>query len=154
MAYYPQNDGAPPPLNCRPPPLCIRLLRHPTQFSVLDYPILNTFCFLNPWESTLPLSDFLSFIDARVAKAILTSGMSPITTDMLRWLPEVRLVITTNAGLNHIDLAKCQRRGIVIANTRDTYSEDVVDFIFIFLVKKCGGFVHHCATKLVGLNCQ
>ncbi|XP_010050959.1 glyoxylate/hydroxypyruvate reductase HPR3-like [Eucalyptus grandis] len=127
MASHPQNNGAPPPLNRHPPPPCIRLLWHPTQFSILDRPLPDTFRFLNPWESPLPLSNFLSSTDAGATKAILTSGMSPITTDMLWWLPEVRLVITTSAGLKHIDLAKCRRRGIVITNTGDTYSEDTAD---------------------------
>ncbi|KAL3738696.1 hypothetical protein ACJRO7_020126 [Eucalyptus globulus] len=134
MASHLQNDGAPPPLHRRPPP-CVLLLRHPTQFSVHNRPLPDTFRFLKPWESPLPLDDFLSSsADARTAEAILTSGMTPVTADTLRRLPGVRLVVTTSVGLNHIDVAECRRRGIAIANAGDAYSEDVADLAVGLLI--------------------
>ncbi|KAL3738695.1 hypothetical protein ACJRO7_020125 [Eucalyptus globulus] len=133
MTSHPQNDGAPPPLDRRPPPPVL-LLRHPTQFSVLDRPLPDTFRFLKPWKSPLPLGDFLSSADARAAEAILTSGMTPVTAEMLRRLPGVRLVVTTSAGLEHIDVAECRRRGIAVANAGDAYSEDVADLAVGLLI--------------------
>ncbi|KAI3429010.1 uncharacterized protein J3R85_008829 [Psidium guajava] len=133
MASHPQNDGGPPPHHRRPLP-CILLLRHPPHFSLLNRPLPDNFHFLKPWESPLPLHDFLSSADAGSADAILTSGGAPITADMLRRLPKVRLVITTSAGLNHIDLAECRRRGIAIASAGDVYSEEVADLAVGLLI--------------------
>lgn len=42
-------------------------------------------------------------------------------------LPELRLVVTTSAGLNHIDLNECHSRGIAVADSGGIYSEDVAD---------------------------
>ncbi|KAI6706724.1 hypothetical protein NL676_009686 [Syzygium grande] len=133
MAFHPQDDGAPPPLRHRPPP-CVLLLRHPPHFALLDRPLPDGFRFLKPWESPLPLDDFLSSPDARPAEAILTSGGAPVTADMLRRLPGVRLVVTTSAGLNHIDLAECRRRGIAIASAGDVYSDEVADLAVGMLI--------------------
>ncbi|XP_048131916.1 glyoxylate/hydroxypyruvate reductase HPR3-like [Rhodamnia argentea] len=135
MASHPQKDGAPPPFGRRPPrPPCVLLLRHPLQFSLFNRPLPDNFHFLKPWESPLPLDDFLSSDNACSAEAILTSGKVPVTADMLRRLPEVRLVVTTSAGLNHIDLAECRRRGIAIANAGGAYSEDVADLAVGLLI--------------------
>ncbi|KAF8036174.1 hypothetical protein BT93_C2009 [Corymbia citriodora subsp. variegata] len=134
MASHPPNDGAPPPVDRRPPP-CVLLLRQPIQFSLLDRPLPeDNFRFLKPWESPLPLDDFLSSADARSAEAILTSGLTPVTADMLRRLPDVRLVATTSAGLNHIDLAECRRRGIAVTTAGDAYSEDAADLAVGLLI--------------------
>ncbi|XP_030520152.2 glyoxylate/hydroxypyruvate reductase HPR3-like [Rhodamnia argentea] len=133
MASHPHHDGAPPPLHRRPPPRVL-LLRHPPHFTLLNRPLPDNFHFLKPWESSLPLHDFLSSADARSAEAILTSGGAPVTADMLRRLPEVRLVVTTSAGLNHIDLAECRRRGIAIASAGDVYSEEVADLAVGLLI--------------------
>ncbi|XP_039167910.1 glyoxylate/hydroxypyruvate reductase HPR3-like [Eucalyptus grandis] len=133
MASHPENDGPPPPLGRRAPP-CVLLLCHPIEFSLLDRPLPDNFRFLKPWESPLPLDDFLSSADARPAEAILTNGRAPVTADMLRRLPGVRLVFTSSAGVNHIDLAECRRRGIAVAGAGDAYSEDVADLAVGLLI--------------------
>ncbi|KAI6706721.1 hypothetical protein NL676_009683 [Syzygium grande] len=98
-------------------------------------PSPNDFRFLRPWESPLPVGDFLSSsADARSAEAILTSGLDAVTADVLRRLPSLRLVVTTGAGLDHIDLAECRRRGIAIACAGDTYSEEVADLAVGLLI--------------------
>ncbi|KAK3429856.1 hypothetical protein EUGRSUZ_E01346 [Eucalyptus grandis] len=60
--------------------------------------------------------------------------MTPVTAEMLRRLPGVRLVVTTSAGLEHIDVAECRRRGIAVANAGDAYSEDVADLAVGLLI--------------------
>ncbi|KAF8036175.1 hypothetical protein BT93_C2010 [Corymbia citriodora subsp. variegata] len=134
MASHPQHDGAPPPLSRRPPP-CVLLLRHPLEFSLVNRSLPeDDFRFLKPWESPLPLDDFLSSADARPAEAILTNGRASVTADMLQRLPDVRLVATASAGLNHIDLAECRRRGIAVVTAGDVYSEDVADLAVGLLI--------------------
>ncbi|KAI6706723.1 hypothetical protein NL676_009685 [Syzygium grande] len=134
MASHPVNDGAPPPPPRRRPPPRVLLLRHPHHFSLLGRPLPGGFRFLKPWESPLPFDDFLASPDARAAEAIYTSGRDPVTADMLRRLPEARLVVTTSAGLNHIDLAECRRRGVAIACSGDAYTDDVADLAVGLLI--------------------
>ncbi|KAI6706722.1 hypothetical protein NL676_009684 [Syzygium grande] len=134
MASRHHNDGAPPPPDRRPPPRVL-LLRQPLEFSLVDRPLPDGFRFLKPWESPLPLDDFLSSsADARSAEAILSCGVAPVTADVLRRLPSLRLVVTTSAGLNHIDVAECRRRGIAIANAGGAYSEVVADLAVGLLI--------------------
>ncbi|KAF2311106.1 hypothetical protein GH714_019522 [Hevea brasiliensis] len=49
-------------------------------------------------------------------------------------LPTVRLVVTTSAGLNQIDLPECRRRGIAVANVANVYSADVADLAVGLLI--------------------
>ncbi|KAK3429859.1 hypothetical protein EUGRSUZ_E01349, partial [Eucalyptus grandis] len=123
----------PPPLHRRPPP-CILLLRDPHHFFLLNHPLPDNFHFLKPWESPLPFDDFLSSADSRSAEAILTSGRAPVTADMLRRLPRVRIVVNASVGLNHINLAECGRRGIAVAGAGDTKSEEVADLAVGLLI--------------------
>ncbi|XP_010056258.2 glyoxylate/hydroxypyruvate reductase HPR3 [Eucalyptus grandis] len=133
MAADPESSGGPPPLRRRAAP-CVLLLRHPPHFTLIDRPLPDGFRFLKPWESPLPFDDFLASDDVRSAEAILTSQGVPVTADMLRRLPAVRLVLTTSAGLNHIDLAECRRRGVAVAGAGEVYSEEVADLAIGLLI--------------------
>ncbi|XP_010058443.2 glyoxylate/hydroxypyruvate reductase HPR3 [Eucalyptus grandis] len=133
MASCPQNYSHPLPLHRRPPP-CILLLRDPHHFSLLNRPLPDNFHFLKMWESPLPFDDFLSSADARSVEAILTSGLAPVTADMLRRLPGVHLVVNASVGLNHINLAECWRRGIAVTSAGDTESEEVADLAVGLLI--------------------
>ncbi|ESR58446.1 hypothetical protein CICLE_v10020981mg [Citrus x clementina] len=93
----------------------------------------NKFKFLKAWESPLPLDQFLK-THAQSVEAILSSGGAPVTAETLRLMPAVRLVMTTSAGLNHIDIAECRRRGITVANTGNVFSEDVADLAVGLLI--------------------
>jgi len=88
---------------------------------------------LKAWESPLPLDQFLT-THAHSVQALLSSGRYLLTGNIIRLLPSLRLVVTTSAGLNHIDLPECQRRGIAIANAGDVYSEDVADMAVGLLI--------------------
>lgn len=105
----------------------VLLLRHPAHFALINHPLPDhLFHLLKPWESPLPLDQFV-LAHAQSARAVLTSGGIPVTADLMSMLPDLRLVVTTSAGLNHIDLAECRRRGIAVATSGDVYSEDVAD---------------------------
>ncbi|KAF8036172.1 hypothetical protein BT93_C2007 [Corymbia citriodora subsp. variegata] len=125
-----RRSSAPPP----PSPAARHPLGPPHHFSLLNRPLPDGFRSLKPWESPLPFDDFLFSADARSAEAILTSSRAPVTADVLLRLPDVRLVVSTSAGLNHVDLAECRRRGIVIAGAGDTKSEEVADLAVGLLI--------------------
>ncbi|XVE73971.1 hypothetical protein DITRI_Ditri11bG0161200 [Diplodiscus trichospermus] len=71
---------------------------------------------------------------AHSVQALLLSGTHPVTSDTLRLLPSPGLIVTTSAGLNHIDLPECQRRGISIAGAGNLYSEDLADLAVGLLI--------------------
>ncbi|GAV76667.1 2-Hacid_dh domain-containing protein/2-Hacid_dh_C domain-containing protein [Cephalotus follicularis] len=91
------------------------------------------FQFLKAYESPLPLHQFLT-THAHSIQAILSSGGAPVTADILDKLPSVRLVVTTSAGLNQIDLPACRLRGVAVANAADVYSADVADLAVGLLI--------------------
>lgn len=116
----------------------VLVLRPPSVFKVMEEEFSKKFQFLKAWESPLPIHLFLSR-HARHVTALLCSGISPVTADILQQLPSVRLIVTTSAGLNHIDLLECRGRGISVANAGDVFSEDVADTavgLFIDVLRK------------------
>lgn len=122
MASSPEN-----PQQIRKPLPQVLLLRNPLPFSLIDKPLPeHLFQFLKPWESPLPLDQFV-LANAQSARALLTSGGAPVTADLIGMLPELQLVLTTSAGLNHVDLSECRRRGIAVADAAGMFSEDVAE---------------------------
>ncbi|GJR54564.1 glyoxylate/hydroxypyruvate reductase HPR3-like protein [Tanacetum coccineum] len=91
------------------------------------------FHFLKPWESSVPLHQFLS-THAGSVQAGFFSAVRPITSDILNNLPELRFIMTTSAGLDHIDLHECKRRGIKVANAGTIFSEGVADMAVGLLI--------------------
>ncbi|CAA2962111.1 glyoxylate hydroxypyruvate reductase HPR3 [Olea europaea subsp. europaea] len=79
----------------------ILVLGPPAVFETYEKEFCSKFRTIRPWESTLPLSEFLS------AYANDTSAVF--------------------AGLNHIDLTECSRRQISVANASTVLSADVAD---------------------------
>ncbi|KAH7577819.1 hypothetical protein JRO89_XS01G0303800 [Xanthoceras sorbifolium] len=88
--------------------------------------VSEKFKLLKAWESLLPLEEFL-ISNSQSIQAILCSGASPVTPDILRLLPSLRLVVTASAGLNHINLPECHRRGITVTNSGNVFSDDCAD---------------------------
>lgn len=81
---------------------------------------------MKAYESSLSLEQFL-ISHAHSIEAILCSGDSPVTLDILRLLPKLRLVVTASAGVNHIHMPECRRRGIAVANAGSIFSDDAAD---------------------------
>ncbi|XVF79937.1 hypothetical protein PTKIN_Ptkin15bG0030300 [Pterospermum kingtungense] len=112
-----RTQDLPQVLVIKPPPLL-------TLFE--DKFMSSKFQLLKAWESTLPLDQFLTTYAGSV-RAVLCSGASPITLDIIRLLPSLQLVVTASAGTNHIDLNECRRLGIAVANTAGVFSDDGAD---------------------------
>ncbi|EEF50426.1 glyoxylate/hydroxypyruvate reductase HPR3 [Ricinus communis] len=113
----------------------VLLFIKPPAFTVIGEESFTStkFRYLKAYESPLPLHQFLAQ-HAQSVQAILSSGGAPVTADILRFLPSVRVIVTTSAGLNQIDLPECRRRGISIANAGDVYSADVADLAIGLLI--------------------
>ncbi|KAG8064150.1 hypothetical protein GUJ93_ZPchr0004g39700 [Zizania palustris] len=83
----------------------------------------------------VPLHQHLPAFLAAVAaepdppRAAVLMGGGSIRADaaFLDAVPSLRCVVSTAAGVDHIDLAECARRGVVVANAGTVYSADVAD---------------------------
>lgn len=65
---------------------------------------------------------------------LIIGGMNPVHQDFLDQHPSLRCVVTTSAGVNHIDLEACAKRGILVANVGETFSKDVADYTVGLLI--------------------
>ena len=109
-----------------PPPL----LRSP-----IWGPLDTHFRILDPHASTTdePPHAFLSPHAASI-RALICVDPTPVTADVLDLLPSLRLVVTTSAGFDHINVAECGRRGIAVTNAGNAFSEDVADYTVALLL--------------------
>ncbi|KAI9180041.1 hypothetical protein LWI28_000534 [Acer negundo] len=113
----------------------VLLLKPPLDMEVFGQDRFSSdkFRFLKAWESPLPLDQFLQ-AQAQSVQAILVSGGIPVTAETIRLLPALKLLMTTGAGLNHIDMPECRRRGIAVANAGSVPSADVADLAVGLLI--------------------
>ncbi|KAK6163859.1 hypothetical protein DH2020_000723 [Rehmannia glutinosa] len=106
------------------PPLL--LVHRLPRFKLSFFPFLQT-------EYTVldPLADppDPSFPDlSKSARIMLCVGPTPVGSDELDRYPAVECVVGSSAGLNHIDLAACRRRGVRVTSAGDAFSDDVADY--------------------------
>jgi len=62
------------------------------------------------------------------------TGTERITAELLDACPGLRAVCTMSVGYNHIDLAACTARGVLVTNTPDVLTETTADFGFALLM--------------------
>lgn len=67
-------------------------------------------------------------------RIMLCYARNPVTSQTLDRYPSLEYVMSTSAGVEHIDLAECRRRGIRVTNTADIYSDDVADYAVALLI--------------------
>lgn len=116
----------------------VLVIRPPAGFKTFEERFSKKFQFVKAWESSLSIDLFLSNHALHVT-ALLCSAGTRVTSDLLRKVPSIRLIVTTSAGLNHIDLTECRCRGISVADAGDVFSEDVADTavgLFIDVLRK------------------
>lgn len=61
------------------------------------------------------------------AAVVMGGGAVRADAAFLDAVPSVRCLVSTAAGVDHIDLAECARRGVAVANSGTIYSADVAD---------------------------
>ncbi|KMS95181.1 hypothetical protein BVRB_011540 [Beta vulgaris subsp. vulgaris] len=106
----------------------VLLLRPPPVFTIYEPEFSQHFDCIKAYESPLPLPHFLTTANSAGVTAMIASGHTQITgVDILDHLPNLRCIVTTTAGLNHIDLAECRRRGIAVTSAGDSYSDDCAE---------------------------
>uniref|UniRef100_A0ACD5YCV2 Uncharacterized protein n=1 Tax=Avena sativa TaxID=4498 RepID=A0ACD5YCV2_AVESA len=79
-----------------------------------------------------PLPAFLAAAAAEPdpprAAIVVGGGSVVVDASFLDAVPSLRCVVSTGAGVDHIDLAECARRGVAVANSGEVYSADVADY--------------------------
>ncbi|KAK7390073.1 hypothetical protein VNO78_25372 [Psophocarpus tetragonolobus] len=108
----------------------------PTCFATLQPLYSHKFHFIHfePYALSLSLQNFLHHHCPFSIPAILCSSNYSLSAHLLRLLPDLRLVVTTSAGTDHIDLRECRRRGIQVAAAGHLFSQDVADMAVALLI--------------------
>ncbi|KAI3834814.1 hypothetical protein MKW92_022862 [Papaver armeniacum] len=137
-------------------PLILILRRFPF-ISSFNERFYKKFRALNGYDLQIPLNQYLPTIqsESNSVKAIICSAHTPVTSETIDLLPSLGCVITSSAGLDHIDLVKCRRRGIVIGNAGGIYSEDVADLavgLLIDALRKMSAADRYVRSGLWALN--
>ena len=76
----------------------------------------------------------LTTADASSVRALICVGPTPVSADTLDLLPSLRLVVGYSAGVEHIDLAECRRRGIAVTNAGGAHSDIVAEYAVALLL--------------------
>lgn len=94
---------------------------------LVDEGLSKKFHLVKPWEFPMPKELFFS-THAQSVRVLISTGLAPVDAQIIDALPALGCVLTTSAGVEHVDLAACRQRGIVVANSGKAYSEDVADY--------------------------
>ena len=71
---------------------------------------------------------------ARDAQIISAYVFAPIDTKALAQMPELEMIATRSAGHDHIDLATCRQRGIVVSNVPNYGERTVAEHTFALIL--------------------
>ncbi|KAI3468827.1 hypothetical protein Pfo_025490 [Paulownia fortunei] len=106
--------------------LPLLLLHRLPNFKLSFLPVLQTkYTVLDP-HADPPNPSFPAL--SKSARLMLCVGPAPLTSDDLDRYPAVECVVGSSAGLNHVDLDACRRRGIRVTSAGDAFSDDVADY--------------------------
>lgn len=67
------------------------------------------------------------------AKALL-AGLLPLSGDLLRQRPELKLIVACSTGWDHIDVATAAELGILVCNAGDYCADEVADHTLLLLL--------------------
>ena len=86
----------------------------------------------NPQDDLWPPEDLRARAADKDALFVVTSDK--VDEPLLQASPRLKLVATGSVGYNHIDLAACARRGVLVTNTPDVLTEATADMAFALLM--------------------
>jgi glyoxylate reductase len=79
----------------------------------------------------LPRSEWPLLADA---DALLPTPRERITAEVLGAAPRVRIVASHSVGVDHVDLAACRARGILVTNTPDVLTDATADLAWSLIL--------------------
>ncbi|WVZ17241.1 hypothetical protein V8G54_010223 [Vigna mungo] len=101
----------------------------PIIFPIFEAENSDKYRFLKAFSSQVPLHQFLTEqkVDPSSIQAILCNPAQKVSADAIRLLPSLRIIVTTSAGTDHIDLVECSRHSIQVACVAGDHAGDVAD---------------------------
>lgn len=87
---------------------------------------------LHAGEAPLPPDELRARLQGKAGAYI--TGTERITPELLDACPGLRAISTMSVGYNHIDLAACTARRVLVTNTPDVLTETTADFGFALLM--------------------
>ncbi|XP_065858120.1 glyoxylate/hydroxypyruvate reductase HPR3-like isoform X2 [Euphorbia lathyris] len=72
--------------------------------------------------------------NAQSSRALLCVDPTPVSKDLLSCLPSLQIIVGSTAGVDHIDLTECRRRGIQVTSAGSAFCEDVADYAVALLI--------------------
>lgn len=86
-----------------------------------------------------PAADNLAAADlpqaARGAQALLIASRQKISAEVVAALPaDLRLIATCSVGFDHVDIAACAARGIMVTNTPDVLTDATADMALLLIL--------------------
>lgn len=113
--------------------LPVVLLHRDRSCEALFLPLLQSrYRILDSVEESESDSDVLALYGS--VRIMLCYARNPVTSETLNRYPFLEYVMSTSAGVDHIDLAECRQRGIRVTNTADIFSDDVADYAVALLI--------------------
>jgi len=77
-------------------------------------------------------ADLLARVADKQALYVVTSDR--VDAELLAAAPALRIVATGSVGYNHVDLAACRERGVLVSNTPDVLTEATADMAWALLM--------------------
>ncbi|KAK2664708.1 hypothetical protein Ddye_003282 [Dipteronia dyeriana] len=94
----------------------------------------NHFTLLHPpLDSPDSVHSFLSRHAASI-RALVAVGSTPVKSQILDLLPALEIVVCSSAGIDHVELSECRRRGLLVTSAGNAFSEDVADYSVALLI--------------------
>ncbi|CAL5029039.1 unnamed protein product [Urochloa decumbens] len=113
------------------PPVLPHLLLFRRLDAVFHAALRQRYRVLDFFASGQPVPDFLAAAaalpDPPRAAVVVGGGAVRVDAAFLDAAPSLAFVFSTGAGVDHIDLPECARRGVAVANSGTVYSADVAD---------------------------
>lgn len=70
------------------------------------------------------------------AQVISTFITTPFPREVIEQLPDLKLLCTRSVGFDHIDVAACQEKGIIVCNVPDYGSHVIAEHVFALLLSQ------------------
>jgi len=95
---------------------------------------LREFGDLWAWDGDGPVPTDLRDEQLAAADAVVTLLTDRVDDDFLAAAPQVKIVANVAVGYNNIDVAACERRGIVVTNTPDVLTDATADLAMALIL--------------------
>lgn len=102
-------------------------------------------------DRDLACDEALDIIRAERISAVLIGKKSGFQADHVAALPDhLRIIANPSAGVDHMDVAAAQRRGIIVTNAPDAVTEATADFTMLLILAACRRAAEYLAIMRSG----